>query len=309
MHYFKYDLDDLNQVFIPWREPEFYKFLSQREIRQTRLRHADIFYRYAWVDFWNGAESDSLGMEDFMGASNEEMPWDIKVDFEGFEDEIGLKAFKDDVENYVSRLGYNFIKMLESNFEKASSNAGSNKLFKDYLSALFHSYKDLKELYQSGLNPIQEIIAQAHLTSYQNTYAYLYDNYLDVWKNLLPKFDIRNKTIEQGELVDNIERYIKPDKLLLFYEFEVKLIKIGYLNHSRNKWIAKEKKSLTTFFLYCKNRGLIRKYFSEAKNNKLLKELQKRYNLRLGTMDKYSKWKGYNLKAVADEYRLLDAIK
>lgn len=308
MHYFKYEIDDLNQLFIPWKEPEFSEYLTKQEIQQTRLRHADTFYKYALVNFWNGVESDSLRMRDLVGASNKELPWDIEVDYDSIQKEVGLKVIKEDVENYTSLLKNNFIKMLEAKLVSATTNIGSSVLFKDYLKALKTAYLSLDQLAKSGLNPVQEIISRAHLKSYQDTYVYLNDHYADVWEKLLSKFDIKNKTIEKGELIDNIERYIKSDKLNQFYEFEANLVDIGYLNHSRNKWTAKENKSLITFFLYCRNRGVVRKPFDDGKKTELLKELQIRYNLDLKTMQKFSKWKNYSLNAVNSEYIMLEKI-
>ena len=183
-------------------------------------------------------------------------------------------------------------------------------IFRDYLQGLNSSFNSLQSHYKrKDLNTPQKIIVKVHLDSYNEAYKYISNTFRDQYYFLLKRFDLNSKEDYTSELVDTLERYINSDKLNLFHQFEVKVVEMKYLNERRNSWITKEHKSLIHFFLYCRSRGLIRRPFNIVNDNSVLKELQKRYNRNIGTMEKYSKWKKYNIDPAVSEFTLLDKIK
>lgn len=308
MKYFKYNIEDLRQIFVPWKEPEFAEFLNKQEIRDTILENSTMMYEYGFFEFWNGEEGDSVTMKEMIGAENKELEaLDIQVDYKGFQEEITLSSFQKDIENYVARLRANFLKHLDIKLAQAKKDVDALILFRDYLKALYFAHKSLQSpFHKKGVHAIERVIIKAHLESYMETYTHLWDIYGDIYGVLLRKFDLRGREDINSELIDNIERYIKKDKLDLFYQFEVKLVEMEYLNEKRNKW-KKKHKSLIEFFLYCRSRDIIKRPFDMAEDNSLLTELEKRYNRNIGTMDKFSKWKKY-VDGAPFQFPLLDRI-
>lgn len=308
MRYFKYDLHDLNQLFIPWDKPEYFETLSEIEIRATKLSNASLLYRFAWMSFRNGSETDYLRMDELEGAENSSLPEVIEVDYDKILDEIDLKEFRRDVENHVSKLAENFNTFLKSSLTSSTTNFQAHRTFENNLQQLQNSYKKLNSLTKDkDLHKILKIIAEIHLENYKTTYDDLKLSYTDLFDHLLKNY--RLDSTEQYKTVD-IFRFLEANARKLFENFELELIEKDFLNPKLNLW-KKDKKTLVLFHIYCRERNMLRPGWREK--NDFLRCLEIRYNNETGDQGKPSLWKrkpnDYSFGLAKSEFWFLQNIK
>jgi hypothetical protein len=308
MRFFKYDFNDLSQLFIPWNEPEYCGFLTDQERRATKLKHAPKMYSYAHISFRNGSESDYLWMNELVGAKNTVLPEVVEVDYEGFEKEIDLKEFRKDVANYVSKLASNFMTFLIYRLGNAETNFQVQRIFENNLQQLYNSYKNLDSLTQEkSVKKVPKLIAEIHLESYKATYDALKLSYTDLFDHLLKIYRLDSN--EQYNASD-VFRYLETNARRLFESFELQLIEKDYLNPKLNLW-KRDKKALVLFHIYCRERNMLRPGWKEK--NDFLRSLEIRYNKETGDQGKPGLWKrkpeDYSPGIAKGEYWFLQNIK
>lgn len=310
MNYLKYDKEDLNSIFKPWQETEFEHFLDRKKLKRPLLKSIPKMYPFANVRFMSEDGWDTLELEDMKESSNEYLESaQVLYDFDSFQEDIVLKKFENDVQNYVSQLKKNYINYIDEGIV-SGTDTEAHKFFRDHLKALNDAYNSLKELPLNDLHKIQQIISKIHQENYLQTYEYFSINYRDLYDHLLKNFKVGEVSNNGSGAHDNILKFIILGKDKLFFKFEEELSQRDYLNKAGNLWKMDEKKSLLMFYIYCNSRGIIKPIFKDTA--KPLKELESRYNFEVGDQAKPHRWLNkpkYSQQMAEAEFFFLNNIK
>lgn len=117
---------------------------------------------------------------------------------------------------------------------------------------------------------------------------------------------IQRKTIlDRSEILNRLIG-LNTSKYNKFLEYEKKLIRLGYLNSERNKWL-KETANFIRFYVYCEKKLIIKNdiYQENTKGVKLLRDL---YNYYEGNLDAPSKRAKQMNPRNKSEFNFLDII-
>ncbi|MCF8715460.1 hypothetical protein JM658_11535 [Joostella atrarenae] len=311
MYYLKQTVEDLEEVFRPYTcisDVEYTIEKFELPIYKEMGLYENVFIHFA---YWDDIDItyESITIKDFIGGNQKGIEGlDIDVDYEEILESIDIKEFKSFLLNYVQVQEGVYLSNLNNSLIKSNEVALlTNIMFKEKILNLKNSEVCLINILSSeNINPLLKIMVNMYLSSYRRVIDLIKVDYGDVYPILISSYlDVKNNTKLPN--TGNIDKFLRSNEYERFLQIEKKLMDKDVLDNDL-KWMLSQKKTLVLFFLYVKQRSLLKTHFSSEKDNSFLKALEVRYKFNVNDQGKPSKYNNISTKLVKAEFYYLDSI-
>ena len=282
MSYFLTNIEDVNNLFI---KDDFLQY--QFEFSKTDKTICNAIKCYT-LEYFNDEDFEKIPLnpkEYNSENKNHYLKWDINY----LDTHLTTSDFEDDIKQGVQKDKEHYLEKLEDKLLNLYTELQIKNELNKFLEQVIKSIEALKRL---KVNKYQKITINVYLESYRDILIYLNSKY----ENYLPK----------PKTNSFLEKFINHSKTTNFLTLETNLIERGFIQKVNNRLYWSNKKGykikMINFCRLLEHHNYLNQYLTVGK---LIKFLEKRYNINVGEQAKPSKYLTKSIKLIEPDFFFL----